>query len=100
MSYVVVIRSEKDDAVRAVHRGADLPLLLDRLKRRYAPRRIARWHGEATDQFIRMHYKVDMSASWIAQILTAKRKRKITKNMVISRARALGLGEPVGRDRS
>lgn len=96
MSYVVVIRDEKSSGIRAVHRGADLGPLLDRLKKRYA-RKPPRWRGEAVDDFIRLHYNVDMSASWIAQVLSAKRKCAITKNMVISRAHALGLGAETRR---
>jgi len=90
MTFVVVIRKEGEATLGTIHRGDDLPEMLKRLGRRYSTRQIARWYGRRTDEFIQRHYNVDMSAQQIADALTAKRKRPITKNMVISRAHTLG----------
>jgi hypothetical protein len=94
VSYVVVIREQgtSPTPLAAVHQGANLAELLERLARRYTPRRTARWYGKRTDTFIAAHYKQDMSAKQIADELSRRRKRPINKNMVIARARTLGLG--------
>jgi len=91
MTFVVVIRKEGDTTLGTIHRGDDLPSLLSRLGRAYKPRRLARWYGRRTDEFIKRHYNAEMSAQQIADALTAKRKRPITKNMVIRRAHDLGV---------
>ena len=94
MSYIVIIRKEGTTRPATIHRGEDLPNLLAGLRKRCLGKRQRKWFaGDRVDAFIRAHYKVDMSASDIAAKLCVGRRR-VTKNMVISRAKTLGLIRP------
>jgi hypothetical protein len=89
--YTVVIRNETSKTT-VVKRTDDLTRLLKTLlrQRRDAHAAEPSWITRANDAFIRAHYRNDMSAAQIAAKLCVGR-RKVTKNMVISRAAALGL---------
>jgi hypothetical protein len=92
--FVVVIREEGGNGAPAIYRGEDVLALLSSVRRKYKARKKPAWFGRRTDEFIKRHYGKGVSAQWIAQVLTARRRQRVTKNMVISRARSLGLCAP------
>lgn len=84
----VVIRDEKAKE-SVVWRVSDLKALRKKLSQKAKADSKQSWVWLAGDAFILKHYNSGMGASWIAAELSAKRRRKITKNMVVSRAHAL-----------
>ena len=95
MPYVVVVRSEGEDGATAVYRGDSLPDIIRRMRHRFCR---DCWHWPAADAFIRSHYQIDKSAAAIAAALAHKSRKHITKNMVVHRARALGVGTARRKD--
>lgn len=98
MTYVVVVRKDEVNGATAVYRGDSLPDIIRRLHKRYCPPLRGSWKRPKRDLFISRHYKVDMSAEEIAEVLTARGQR-VTKNMVINRARTLEVSAAARRGR-
>jgi hypothetical protein len=86
VTYVLVLRDTEKKVSRVWHGARGYSVIYRALQA--IRRQQIRWPN-STDDFILAHYKVDMSAEVIAQHLSKRLGRTVTKNAVIGRVTRL-----------